>query len=258
MDKYYTPRSVAQRCVEWTKETFPLITSYLEPSAGSGVFLEFLPIGTPAYDISPDTPQIIQQDFLTCSIPYQKGRCVIGNPPYGKRFNQYVNKFIKKSIEIADYVGFVLPYSYFENPSYIQGKQGPFYQLIKSFDLGQIRFDGLNTLKWSCFNLYQRSKIRPSLPRLEQVTIKRSERRRRLYLGDCDLRICYYGSSAGVVCDHPNQYCGEYCFFIDEVVREQVIDALRKAKYPDMLKTVSSVQQWWIIDYLKRTLPNLR
>ena len=47
LDKYYTPDDLAKYCVEKTKEIIgeENITEYLEPSAGSGVFLKYLDKG---------------------------------------------------------------------------------------------------------------------------------------------------------------------------------------------------------------------
>ena len=47
-DKYYTSPELAEYCVNKTKEIIgdENITEYLEPSAGSGVFLNYLPEGT--------------------------------------------------------------------------------------------------------------------------------------------------------------------------------------------------------------------
>lgn len=43
-DKYYTSPELAKYCVEKTKEIIgeDNITEYIEPSAGSGVFLDYL------------------------------------------------------------------------------------------------------------------------------------------------------------------------------------------------------------------------
>ena len=52
-DKYYTPQDLAKYCVEKTKEVIgeDNITEYVEPSAGSGVFLNYLDKPYLAYDI---------------------------------------------------------------------------------------------------------------------------------------------------------------------------------------------------------------
>ena len=100
-DKYYTPGWLAKYCVNKTKELFPDITEFVEPSGGAGVFLDYLPRETISYDIEPEDDRIIKGDFLKQDIPYKTGRCIIGNPPYGARGNGYV-AFCTKATEISD------------------------------------------------------------------------------------------------------------------------------------------------------------
>jgi len=56
----------------------------------------------------------IKQDFLTVKLEYKKGRCIIGNPPFGER-NALSVKFYNKSVEIGDYISFILPISQWNN-----------------------------------------------------------------------------------------------------------------------------------------------
>lgn len=68
LDQYYTSHEVAGECVD-------LFTSYygfeefdeiIEPSAGSGRFLDFLPSPkTVGLDIRPGDPRVHKQNFLT-------------------------------------------------------------------------------------------------------------------------------------------------------------------------------------------------
>ena len=60
-DKYYTSPELAEYCVKKTKEIIgeENITEYLEPSAGSGVFLDYLDKPYFAYDIEPEKWDII-------------------------------------------------------------------------------------------------------------------------------------------------------------------------------------------------------
>lgn len=85
-DKYYTPAELAKHYVDKTKEIVGMdnITEWLEPSGGNGVFLDFLPQGTYSYDIEPEDGRITKQDYLELNLEYKKGRCIIGNPPFGR------------------------------------------------------------------------------------------------------------------------------------------------------------------------------
>ena len=62
-DKYYTSPELAEYCVKKTKEIIgeENITEYIEPSAGSGVFLDYLDKPYFAYDIEPEDVGIESQ-----------------------------------------------------------------------------------------------------------------------------------------------------------------------------------------------------
>jgi len=91
-DVVYTPDWVAKDMVEWFKPSGRI----LEPSAGDGVFLRYLP-----------------EDTLWCEI--EKGRdffafnervdWIVGNPPYGDVFNEWM----RHSLNLCDNVVYVLP-----------------------------------------------------------------------------------------------------------------------------------------------------
>ena len=72
LDKYYTPKDLAEYCVNKTKEIIGVdnITEWLEPSAGGGSFLNHLPSNTLAYDIAPE-------DNRDCKNNQAKFKCVV-------------------------------------------------------------------------------------------------------------------------------------------------------------------------------------
>jgi len=74
LDKYYTPDKIAEYCVNKTKEIIgdEYISEYIEPSAGAGVFLNYLDKPYLAYDIEPENTKIIKQDFLNLDLEYKK------------------------------------------------------------------------------------------------------------------------------------------------------------------------------------------
>ena len=86
LDQFYTKTEIAKRFVE---DVFSIIdhTKYdniIEPSAGSGKILDFLPedkrIGL---DLDPKRDDIIKGDFFDYIFPKGKN-LVIGNPPFGR------------------------------------------------------------------------------------------------------------------------------------------------------------------------------
>lgn len=95
LDKYYTEDSLAKHCVE---KTFEILGSdwdrIIEPSAGAGAYLKYLPKNTLAYDIAPEAPNIKTADYREIQLPYMEKSLVIGNPPFG-RANKLSVQFIK-------------------------------------------------------------------------------------------------------------------------------------------------------------------
>jgi len=151
LDKFYTPKETVNRCVEIFFNMIDIedITEIIEPSAGNGVFSLQIP-NCIAYDIEPEHESIIKQDFLKLDLPYKKGRAIIGNPPFGNR-NNLALKFFKKSIKIADYIGYILPISQLNNiDSFYE------FDLISSHDLGILEYNGVEVN--CCFNVYERPK----------------------------------------------------------------------------------------------------
>ena len=111
LDKYYTPSSVVKAVLKVVeKEIMPLekFSRIIEPSAGDGAFLKYLPKTAVGYDIAPEYDGIIQGDYLKQDIPYMKDSIVIGNPPFGDGHDFIYKKFIKKSLEHSDYVALSL------------------------------------------------------------------------------------------------------------------------------------------------------
>lgn len=121
LDKFYTKPAIAQACVArfqaWTglalsSHPHPII----EPSAGSGAFLPFLPAQALAYDIAPEHPQVRQADFLALGVPHKS--VVIGNPPFG-RVCALAIRFFNHAAGQAEHIGFIVPRS-FEKDSIIR------------------------------------------------------------------------------------------------------------------------------------------
>ena len=110
-DQFYTKASVAKSLIEKAKsyEWFGSANRIIEPSAGTGAFSSQLKCI--AYDIDPKHPDISAADFLSLPLEYAPGTLVIGNPPFGDS-GSLALAFMKKSMEIADYVAFILPRSF--------------------------------------------------------------------------------------------------------------------------------------------------
>lgn len=212
LDKYYTSKELAKYCIDKTFEIIgrDKISEIIEPSAGNGSFSNQMS-GVVAYDIEPEHPSIKQQDFLELEKDHKEGRLIIGNPPYGSRMNM-AQRFFKKSIEISDYVSFILPISQLNNSNSLYE-----FDLVYSEDLGKQEFTDRNL--HTCLNIYKRpsdgNTNRKPLSRLKDVKIVRQDSKRYDDIQDFDVRMCYWGDgSAGKILSEGESYSGEYKIII--------------------------------------------
>ena len=263
LDKYYTSYDdmeyVVNKSWDILKENGYEISEFLEPSAGNGVFSNYLStsgLEVLAIDIEPDGDDIIKADYLTYDLNYVKGRCVIGNPPYGNRLNLAIN-FFKKSIEIADYIVFILPISQLNNTQ-------SFYQfdLLYSEDLGVMTFS--NTRKvHCCLNIYVRPKNglnKRRLNKLKDITIVRQDSKKYKDF-EYDIRMCYWGDgTAGKILSENEHYSGEYKIKINnENIKSEVIEILTNIDWKKELNSTAMcrIKQYHIINILQKKIPEI-
>ena len=151
IDKYYTKPEVVNLCLKLTKKYIQIKPDDLiiEPSAGNGSFIsgiKSLSNNYIFYDLEPENPEIIKQDFLTgnyneLSTNY-KNIHIIGNPPFGRQSSLAI-KFIRKSCEFCNSISFILPKS-FKKDSLTQKIPLNFHLILES-DLPEKSFlvDGI-------------------------------------------------------------------------------------------------------------------
>lgn len=218
-DEYYTPKDLAEYCVAKSKDVLGLDdnTVYIEPSAGGGAFLDFLPVGTKALDINPKDDRVVYGNFLEDTFEYKEGLCVIGNPPFGFRNNLAV-KFFKKAITLGDYVAFILPISQLDNQQQMYE-----FDLVYSENLGKRLYSGVEV--YCCFNIYKRpdsGKFNKSKPSYNVVGVRYYEFRRggcKYVPQDYDIGFCRFGS-VGKQPTYVGQYVQEAYLYIDcEVIK---------------------------------------
>jgi predicted RNA methylase len=123
IDKFYTSPMLAAKCCELFKEHVKINTEIdviIEPSAGNGSFIPFLfPLckNLIYFDIEPEHPDIIKQDYFTFDINTLKQPNTltkyhaIGNPPFGRQSSLAI-KFIKQSAKFCETISFILPNSF--------------------------------------------------------------------------------------------------------------------------------------------------
>lgn len=257
-DKYYTSPELAEYCVKKTKDIIgeENITEYLEPSAGNGVFLNYLPDSTLAYDIEPEDIRIQKQDYLTLDLPYKQGRCIIGNPPFSKDLNI---AFYKKSINISDYIALIMPISQYKNNIKMYE-----FDLIYSENLGLKKYSNRNL--YCCFNIYHKNpngyNIAPNY-KLKDIEIKRHIRKNtEIYKDDFDydIRICGRGN-IGCVVEYSNQFAREFCIKIhNEQYKKQVVNLINNTNWEKEYPSIStpSLSAWQIYKYIKEQIPEIQ
>ena len=114
-DQFFTPKNTAIYCYNKFIEIINKygdnqnMYTYIEPSAGSGNFLNLLPKNNRiGLDIEPLSEEIIKQDFLEWFPDKSDKFVTIGNPPFGLRGNLAL-RFINHASTFSDYVCFILP-----------------------------------------------------------------------------------------------------------------------------------------------------
>lgn len=265
-DKYYTPPDLAQYIVNKTKEIIgeENITEYIEPSAGAGVFLDYLEkenVPYLAYDIEPEDNRIIKQDFLALELEYKKGRCVIGNPPFGER-NALAVKFFKHSIKHCDYISFILPITQLDNTQKLYE-----FDLLYSEDLGVIKFSHLKNVH-CCFNIYKRpnngfnSKPDYTLKDITLIEYKRGKNTE--VLKNYDFAICTWGNgSCGKIPEYIGQYAQEHYLIINnEKLRDKILEVCKNTDWKNEVAPPNTsskkIQSWRIYKYIKEKIPEIQ
>ncbi len=211
-----------------------------------------------AYDIKPEHESIIEQDFLELDVNYLWGRLVIGNPPYGSRMSM-AQKFFKKSVEIGDYIAFILPISQLNNSNSLYE-----FDLVYSEDLGLHTYTDRQL--HCCFNIYRRPENgklnRRKSNKLKDITIVRQDSKRFKNMDKYDLRMCYWGDgSAGKILKDDENYSAEYKIIINNKnIRDRVINVLSNLNWHEELNCIAmlKIQQFHIHDVLRKYIPEIQ
>lgn len=136
LDKFYTHPEIAKKFVDIINEHFPLnqFDLIIEPSAGNGNILQYLPENSIGLDIAPENDTIIKQDFFEYSSPYHpilnniRIAC-IGNPPFGSGYmNPLAKAFFNHAATFSELIAFIVPAKW-------QTSWKVQFQLDKSFGL---------------------------------------------------------------------------------------------------------------------------
>jgi len=149
LDQFYTKPEVAELCCNLMD--FSKYNKILEPSAGTGVFLELLPedkrVGI---DLEPKHPEIIKQDFFL-----YKGTedLVIGNPPFG-RVSSLAIRFFNHAATFADTIAFIIPRT-FRRVS-VQNKLNLHFHLVEDIEIPTGSFIPESMKAKCCFQIWEK------------------------------------------------------------------------------------------------------
>lgn len=255
-NKYYTPQHIVDLVIQRTKEVIGLdnISEFIEPSAGNGVFLDKLyELGKPvyAYDLYPEREDIKEQDYLKLDLDYKKGRCIIGNPPFGWA-NSLLKKFYSASIRISDFIVMIMPISQLNNNNELYQ-----FDLIYSEDLGIQCYSNKNI--HCCLNIFKiplDKKYKPNykLKDLEIIGWRKAKSE------VCDYYIICYGSNTGNIFNYPPNNININGIKIhNKIHEEKIIQTLKEAKWQEIypITTTPNLLQWQIYKYLKEKIIEL-
>lgn len=212
----------------------------------------------------------MKQNYLDLELEYLKGRCTIGNPPYGTKNNLTV-AFYKKSLLLGDYISFILPISQYNNDIKLYE-----FDLLYSEDLGTKLYSNIKV--HCCLNIYKRNtnglnkKPNYKLQDVEiQEAIKNQDpKRNKVVTKDTfnyDLRVMAWGGGKksqgkqlGCEVDFPEQYAKEFCIKINNnTYKNQIIDIIKNTIWSDIypMTATPNLLQWQVYKYIKQQIPDI-
>lgn len=220
-DQFYTKPEIAKSCISVVQEKCPETAEYLwiEPSAGTGSFLDSIPYRKLGIDIEPKTVGIIEQDFLTWTPP-DEDSILIGNPPFGRQ-STLAKSFIKKG-NFAKVIAFILPRS-FMKPSMFNVFDS-YFHCIHSEDIPPNSFL-LNDIEYDVPCVFQIWK-KQDTPRIIPQKVKEFGF---TYVQDnWDIVIRRVGVNAGKCYIEKKEYSKQSHYFIKFINNVDILDIVEK------------------------------
>ena len=175
-----------------------VIDTFIEPSAGTGVFYDLLPKSSRlGIDIASDRDDIRKQDFFSWQPSAGISYAAIGNPPFGSR-GWLALAFLNRLACFCDMVGFILP-MYFDS----DGK-GSAKSRVKGLHL--VHSERLPN------HVFYRQEDKVTINVVWQIWAKHLQKRPKL-------QTCYEFIDVYTVCTYPSRRCGlkrmnRYDYFI--------------------------------------------
>jgi hypothetical protein len=164
-DQFYTNSDIAKLCLEQLRSVIGDLQAYkniIEPSAGSGAFLDLLPPHALGIDIDPKHDRVVKGDFLKWQ-PTAQDFIVIGNPPFGKNSSLAVS-FFNKSAEFAEVIAFIVPRT-FRKSSLTNRLNSSFHlQYEKILPIDSFHFpDNTKRSVPTCFQVWKKLPVKRTL-----------------------------------------------------------------------------------------------
>lgn len=154
LDQFFTTKETAEQCLRFLLPFLNLKDlSWIEPSAGAGVFLKEarsmgFPVHSAAYDLMPQFEGVKEIDFLKTdlSIVFKEKtkKLCLGNPPFGKNSSLAV-KFFNHAAQNCDLIAMVFPATFSKES--LQKKLDDSFHLKAELDLGLTPFNFMGELR---------------------------------------------------------------------------------------------------------------
>ena len=235
LDKFYTKAAIAKLCIEKIKD----ITAYdniIEPSAGNGAFLDFLPSNTVAFDIEPAHDKVVQADWFSVDKKQFLGdTLIIGNPPFGVQSNLAI-RFFNDGATFAKTIAFILPLSFKKNS--IQNKLSLDFHLIDELIIPKNAFI-LNAVDYD-------------IPTVFQIWERGIQKRKKIILPTkssyfdyvdkekADIRVPRVGGKTGIATLDLEAAATSNYFIKNktELTNEDFVELINSIEFPSILWTV--------------------
>lgn len=243
-EQFYTPRDTAEWVVGKVLKFVdnPDKLTWLEPSAGSGVFIDVLAeqgiSDVLAVDIEPHHKRVKRQDFLAWKAPHA-GLVAIGNPPFGRN-NALSIPFFNHCSEFCDVIAFIVPRSW--RKWSVTNRLSKDFELKADYDLHINYVDATgndvyakNNLK-TCLQIWKRT-AKPRQP----VIIPATELAVKCSPTDADIAMRVFGYGCGTVYTEFKREPNTTMIFL-KVKNRNVIKALKSIDFSKYYNNVSYTQ----------------
>lgn len=242
LEQFYTIPDVANECVKFMIEKIGKEHKWIEPTAGTGSFLdalEFYGVSQyQAFDIDPKDSRIKRSDFRKESFK-EFDYAFIGNPPFGRACSLAI-KIFNHCAKFAKFIGFIVPKSF--NKVSIQDQLNLNFHLMWSMACPPVSFKNENGEVYGGETLqteFQIWQLQDQTPRSKMQQYRSSTFRFVKKSDDYDLCFRTHGSGAGKVLE-PGNYNPRTTAFI-KIIDPVALDGIRNADFSYYRNQVSYI-----------------